>query len=114
MLLFKNRLKKKTDITNVFKKGTNIAGNFIFLRLAKNGLQDNRFAFVVGLKISKSAVKRNTIKRQLRDILRKNIFKARNGFDFLIITKPEIINKKYTEIEKELINLFKKSKIISE
>jgi ribonuclease P protein component len=102
MLISKNRLRKKSDINNVFKKGKTLTGNFIFLRIAKNNSNVNRFAFVVSSKVSKKSVLRNRIKRQLREIIKKNIFKIKPGFDFILIAKPQIINQQFKEIEKEI------------
>ena len=106
---------KNSDINKAFKEGVGIAGNFIFFKIAKNNLHDNRFAFVVSSKISKKAVLRNKIKRWLREIIGKKFLKTKTGFDFLIIAKPEIIGKKFKEIEKEIneIFYFKLNKIIS-
>lgn len=102
MLISKNRLRKKNDINNVFKKGKTVTGNFIFLRMAKNNLDINRFAFAVSSKVSKKSVLRNKIKRQLRAIIKKNILKIKPGFDFMLIAKPQIINQRFKEIEKEI------------
>lgn len=106
MLSSKNRLRKKSDINKVFKQGAYIAGNFIFLKFAKNNLNTNRFTFVVSSKISKKAVLRNKIKRQLREIFKKIAFKQQSGFDFLVVAKPGIISKKFMEIEKEINETF--------
>jgi ribonuclease P protein component len=106
MLVSKNRLRKKSDIDNVFKKGKTVTGNFIFLRAAKNNLDINRFAFVVSSKISKKSVTRNKIKRQLREIIKKNILKIKQGFDFVLIVRPQIVNQGFKEIEKEIDAIF--------
>ena len=114
MLVSENRLRKKRDIDNVFKKGKTITGNFIFLRIVKNDLDINRFAFVISTKISKKAVVRNKIKRQLREIIKKDILKTKQGFDFILIAKSQIINQDFKGIEKEINAIFnsKLNKII--
>jgi len=115
MFSSKNRLRKKNDIDNVFKKGKTAAGNFVFLRFANNNLNENRFAFVVSLKVSKKSVLRNRIKRQLREIIKKINLELKPGFDFLIIARPIIINKNFQEITKDINEIFnlKINKIIS-
>lgn len=114
MLVSKNRLRKKRDIDNVFKKGKTITGSFIFLRIVKNNLDINRFAFVISTKISKKAVVRNKIRRQLREIIKKDILKTKQGFDFILIAKSQIINQDFKGIEKEINAIFnsKLNKII--
>jgi len=107
MLPRHNRLKRTKDFDNTFKKGKTITGKLVFLKIIKNNLDVSRFGFVIGLKISKKAVIRNKIKRQLREIVRKNLPIIKPGFDIVIITKPEIIDKDYQQIKHELENLFK-------
>lgn len=72
----KNRLKKKKDFEEVFKKGKAFRGNFLFVRYLKNDLQFPRFAFIISAKVSKKAVVRNHIRRYLSEAVRiklKNI-----------------------------------------
>jgi len=106
MLPENNRLKKRNDFNEILKKGKAITGKFVFLKYLKNNLNVNRFGFVVSLRISKRAVIRNRIRRQLREATRRNLSNIKHGFDVLIIAKPEIINKKYQEIRNELEYLF--------
>jgi len=115
MFSSKNRLRKREDIYNVFKKGKSLAGNFIFLRFTKNDLNVSRFAVVISSKVSKKSVVRNKIKRQLREAIQKNILEIKQKCDFVIIVKPEIINQKFKDIEKEVNEIFscKFNKIIS-
>jgi len=106
MLPENNRLKKRNDFNEILKKGKAITGKFVFLKYLKNNLNVNRFGFVVSLRISKRAVIRNRIRRQLREATRRNLSNIKHSFDVLIIAKPEIINKKYQEIRNELEYLF--------
>ena len=55
MLSIKNRLKKKKDFAQVFKKGKNFKDDALSLKFAKNNLAASRFAFIVSLKVSKKA-----------------------------------------------------------
>lgn len=112
MLRQENRLRRKRDVDNVFKKGKTIAGKLIFLKIIKNNLNNSRFGFVISTKISKKAVIRNKIKRQLREIIRKNLPNIKPGFDVLIIAKPEIIDKKYQDIKEEVERLLNKARTL--
>ena len=112
MLPRKYKLKKDNDFKKVFKNGKYYQQEFIKLKILKNDLTINRFGFVVGLKISKKAVQRNKIKRQLEEIIRLKLNQIKSGFDIIILINPEIIEKNYQEIEKILINLLKKAKIL--
>lgn len=107
MLTKQYRLQKSKDIEMVFKRGKTLDNKLLFLKLRKNDLGNSRFGFAIGTKISKKAVIRNRLKRQLREIVRKNLSDVKPGFDVIIIAKPEIINKNYQEIKNDLERLLK-------
>lgn len=113
MLPRKYKLKKNNDFKEVFENGKYYQQEFIKLKILKNDLEINRFGLIIGLKISKKAVQRNKIKRQIEEIIRLKLNQIKSGFNIVILVNPEIIEKDYQEIEKTLINLFKKAKILS-
>lgn len=85
---------------------------FISFKMAENGLEYSRFGFVVGQKISKKAVDRNTIKRRLSEAVFNHIKEIRSGVDIVILPSPQILNKEYSEIQKEIEGLLKKAKVL--
>lgn len=101
---------KNKEFQNVFKKGQGFLGKFLRIKVAKNDLDETRLGFIVSLKISKKAVIRNKIKRRLREIVR--ITETKPGYDIVVAVKPEIVDKNYQEIKKELVNLLKNAKIL--
>jgi len=105
------RIKKRIDFENLFRKSKTIAGKLIFFKIKKNSTGSSRFCIVVSSKISKKAVIRNKIKRRIKEIAKKNYPGLKPGFDIAIIARTEILNKKYSEIEEEINNLFKSVKI---
>jgi len=111
MLSRENHLKKKKEFEKIYKQGKIIIGDFLFLKIIKNNLNTNHFGWVVSLKVSKKAVARNRIRRRLKEISRENSKDIKPGFNILIIAKPNIINKEFQEIKKELEELFQKAKI---
>lgn len=111
MLSEKNRLKKKKDFENVFKKGKGFREGFLTLKIGKNNLDRTRFGFIVSQRISKKATLRNKIKRRLREIVRAKMKTIKKGIDVVLITVPGIEKKSFQEIEKTVERLFKKAKI---
>lgn len=107
MLAKQYRLQKDRDFKSVFKKGKTLSGKLLFLKVKKNDLQVSRFGLIIGKKISNKAVIRNRLKRQLREIIKNNLFNIKPDFDIVIITKPEIINKNYQEIKNDFEKLLK-------
>ena len=121
MLLKKNRLQKKKDFERVFAQGKGFRQDLLFLKAAKNDLGTIRFGIVVSKKVSKSAVKRNKVKRRLREIIRLQLqnhptFGAEQdskGIDVVVVALPGIQDKNYQEMEIMINNLFEKAEIIA-
>lgn len=110
MLSKKYRLAKDKDIQPVLKKGKIFFSPFFNLKILKNNLENPRFCIIVSTHISKKAVVRNRVKRQLRAIIYKNLGQIKNNYDFIILTKPAVTVAKFQELEKALVFLFKKTK----
>jgi ribonuclease P protein component len=104
----KHSLRNKKDFDQVFKAGQSFYCPILGIKALKNDLKLNRLGIIISLKISKSAVVRNKIKRQIRVIFKKNIEESAKSYDFVIIVLDKIINKEYKEIEENLIKAHKK------
>jgi ribonuclease P protein component len=112
MLPLKNRLRKKTDIEKVFKKGKGFKEDLLILKKVKNNLKEARFGFIVSQKVSKKASTRNKIKRRLRALVEKRLKKIMPGTDALIMVAPGTEKKDFWEVGKRIDGLFKKAKMI--
>jgi ribonuclease P protein component len=100
MLPFKNRLVKRKDFEKIYKHGNFFYFGAIGIKALKNDLNDTRIGISIGLKYSKKAVERNKIKRQIREIAKKNLTKIKSGFDVVItIKKEEKKNINFKELE---------------
>lgn len=84
MLSRKHRLSKDQDFKRVYKKAPKIKGVFLSIRSFSNQKDLTRFGLVVPNKILSKAVKRNLIKRRLREVLREYLDKVKPGFDVII------------------------------
>ena len=98
------RIKKKSEIDEVIKKGKKTSGeNLTLYRLEKDeGKQ--KFGVKVNRNI-KGAVKRNRIKRLLREILRKNKEKFRGNEKVLIFYRSSTAKASYQSLLSEFENL---------
>lgn len=112
MLSKKYRLAKEKDFKRVFGSRKTFVQSFVFIKLAENKLVFSRFGFVVGLKISKKAVERNKIRRQMQEIIRTNIAGIRKGFDVVVMVKTGIKGKSYQEIEIALAAALQKAGLL--
>lgn len=103
----KHSLRNKKDFDQVFKAGQSFYCPILGIKALKNDLEYNRLGIMVSLKVSKSAVVRNKIKRQIRVIFNKNIEESIKSYDFVIIVLDKIIGKEYKEIEESFIKTYK-------
>ncbi len=92
------RLRKSKDIEKLFKYGKSFLAPLILLRFAKNNLKQTRLAVIVGTKVHKRAVKRNLIKRRLREAVKAEIPRLKSSYDIAIMARPAILNKDSEEI----------------
>ncbi len=117
------RLKHKRDFDTLFTEGRFVAGRFMdlkFWRIEPNkyprrayASTDLKIGFVVGLKVSKSAVKRNRIKRQMREVIRiilkDNKLKA--GYIMAFVAKPAALEAVYSEIEADMSQIISRARL---
>jgi ribonuclease P protein component len=88
MLHKSNRLAKATDIAAAFARGRSFFNPFFTIKFLSQP-SVKRFTVVVSTKVFKSAVKRNRLKRIVREYIRKNMGQFKNG-SYLIMAKPKI------------------------
>lgn len=110
MLPKKNRLTKNKEFDYVFKNGRSSYDNVIGIKNALNDISDVRLGILISNKVSKKAVVRNKIKRQIREIFSSKLNKVKPGNDFVIIVMPLILAKTYQDIEKSIMFNLKKIK----
>lgn len=70
-----------------------------------------KFAVVVSKKISKRAVDRNHIKRQINELIRPILPQAKPSIGVIVYTKPPILQAKFQDIKSELETLFRQSHV---
>ena len=113
MLPKENRLRHEKDIQALFANGKGVFGIYLSLKFKKNNLSDSRFAMVAGVKVSKKAVVRNRLKRQVRAIVHTHLESIARGFDVAILIRKEAVGKNSEEFEKDLLKMLKKAKLLS-
>lgn len=106
-----NILKNNRDFDRIIKNNKAYKSKNAYIYIERTDEENYHFGFSVSKKIG-NAVTRNLYKRRLKNIADKNIFK--NHFNCIIILKKSVLSISYLELEKELIEAFKNSKIIKE
>ena len=106
-------LSKNEDFKNLLKKKkvSNKYVTIFFGVLSNKKISNLNISFVTKKKIG-NAVKRNKIKRQLKNIINDAIKKISINFNYsyLVIAKPTMLNNDYTIIKEALFLSFNKIK----
>ena len=106
-------LSKNEDFKSLLtrKKISNKYATIFFGKLADKSSQKFNISFVVKKKIG-NAVKRNKIKRRLRNIMNEAVKKITINFNysFLVIAKSSMLNNEYKIIKETLFQDFAKIK----
>jgi ribonuclease P protein component len=113
MLPRENRLKRDKDFQALFKKGQGTFGSLCGAKWQKNGLDKVRIAVVVGTKVSKKAVIRNKLRRQIREVIRLKLDHFKPGYDLVIIVNKRALEKDQPELAKETLSLLKKTPVFT-
>ena len=106
-------LSKNQDFKDLInkKKITNKYVTIFFGKLKNKNFKKLNISFVTKKKIG-NAVKRNKIKRRLKNIINLAVKKISVKFEYsyLVIAKPTMLNNDYTNIKETLFQDFKKIK----
>jgi len=107
------RLRLRKDIERVFKSGINLKGKSFFSIKAIENDSTNigypRFTVIVPKKSVKKAVKRNRIKRIIREAMRELIRAEKiPNLDIVILVKEDISTKKSYDIKNEIEKIFQR------
>lgn len=108
-----NRLRNDKDIARVLKSKAGAFDPVCGVKTAKNNLTVSRFAVVVGTKVSKSAVKRNHVRRQYRDIVEKKLSEISPGYDVILLVSKPALDLEYAAKETRILGVLRKAKLLA-
>ncbi|MFP3722384.1 ribonuclease P protein component [Niallia circulans] len=107
------RIKKNKEFQSVFKKGQSFANRqFVIYKLKR----EEQVHFRIGLSVSKkigNAVKRNQIKRYVRQAFLELDDMLENKYDYVIIVRKPVADMSFEEVKKSLIHILKIAKVLS-
>ncbi|HBE16442.1 MAG TPA: ribonuclease P protein component [Cyanobacteria bacterium UBA11149] len=130
MLPQANRLKHRRDFQAVYQKGIRRSGRYFTLRGLRQRRKIPKLAIAVtsqsmvvsqpptrigisiSQKVSKKAVVRNRIKRQIRGVLRHLLPRILPGWHLAIVVQPRAVTCDYAEFLRELEQLLAEAEVI--
>ena len=100
----KYRIKKNEEFEYIIKNGSVIKNSFFVIYNIERRENYNRYGISVSKNVGNS-VKRNKIKRRIKDIIIKNSIKK--GYDYVIIVRKEVEGASFEKIKDKLLDLIK-------
>ncbi len=79
-------LRRTSEFRRAFREGKTAAGHYVVVHAVPNGLDIVRVGYPVGKKMG-GAVKRNRIKRFLREAVRVSATLPDQGYDFVVVPR---------------------------
>ncbi|MBU8881284.1 ribonuclease P protein component [Bacillus sp. FJAT-29790] len=107
------RVKKNKEFQEAFKKGKSFANRQFVVYSLKKPSQEH---FRIGLSVSKkigNAVKRNQIKRYVRQAFHEMENEVHTHLDLIIIARKPVADMGFHEIKKSLTHVLKLSKVLN-
>ncbi|MFZ5968719.1 MAG: ribonuclease P protein component [Bacillota bacterium] len=110
-MLHTEKLRKNTEFKRVYDKGTSIANRHLVLFSLKNKEGYNRVGFSASKKVGNSVV-RNRARRLMKESFRLSVDKIKVGYDMVFLARVNIKNATYSDVEKSMMDLLRKSKLL--
>ena len=92
----RERLRHRKDFAAVSARGRGYGSPLLVLRTLPNGLDHNRYGFVVSKRLG-NAVKRNRVKRLLREAAR--LTPIQSGWDLVFIARPSLAGTTFNTVK---------------
>ena len=104
-------LKGNYAFRRLYAKGKNAVRPALVLYCRKNGSQENRLGITVSTKLGK-AVKRNLIRRRLREIYRLHEDEICRGYDIVVVARSLSAECSYSVLEADFLKAAGRLKVI--
>lgn len=104
------RLRKGSEFDSVYSKGTVVGGPLLVLRYFPNEGQPARWGFAIGKRLAKQSVRRNRVKRRLREAARG--IPVVPGHDVIVTARAGAMAATYAELRAALIRALRKAGLI--
>lgn len=98
------RLHQESDIANMFAEiKPQYLDNFQIYSKSNN-LPDHRLGVIIAKKHIPLAVNRNRLKRQIRELFRRNLITKNNKYDILVLIRTKITSQNQSSLWSQLSN----------
>jgi len=104
-------LKLNHEFRRLYHRGKTASSPFLAVYCRKNRMQTSRLGLTTGVKLGK-AVRRNRVRRRLREIYRTNEYRLAPGWDIVIVARVKSVYARHDELERSFLTLPRKLELL--
>ena len=101
---FSGSLKENHLFRRLYSRGRHEANRYLVVYCRKNGLKRNRVGVTVSAKMG-HAVRRNRMRRRLREIYRLHETQFLPGYDIVVVVRSRGMEASYQQLERAYLSL---------
>ena len=99
----RNTLKKNSDFRRLYAKGKSAVNPWLVVYCRRNRGGVNRLGYTVSVKLGHAVVRNR--RRRLREIVRLNAPKLKNGYDIVVVARTRCVGAEYRQMEAAFLQL---------
>ena len=100
-------LKQNHEFRRLYSKGKSAVSPYFAVYCRQTRRSYSRLGITTGVKLGK-AVKRNFVRRRIRELYRTNEDKLLPGYDLVVVARTRAIYGRYADLERSFLQLCEK------
>ena len=105
------RLRTSRDFQHVRESGKSYHHSMLWISIVENKYGHNRYGFITNKRIGKAIV-RNRVKRLMREHVRRLHPMLQQGYDVVVIARPQLAQKTYLQYGDALQAVFRQAGLL--
>ena len=106
-------LKQNHEFRRLYSKGRNAASPYFAVYCRKTGRPYSRLGLTTGVKLG-NAVKRNRVRRRIRELYRLNRDKMRPGWDVIVVGRGRSAAGPYQKMNEAYLDCLRRLSLLQE
>ena len=100
-------LKQNHEFRRLYQKGKSAVSPYFAIYCRRTGRPQSRLGITTGVKLG-NAVKRNRVRRRIRELYRTNEHRFFSGYDIVVVARTRAVFARYAELERSFLQLMRR------